>query len=180
MRVLEHRRHGHRAAGDLHLSPAGLAQARRVASGSSGFDRVVTSPHPRAVETAEAMGLRVDDRLEALGSVPETVGDRLAEASPPSFAGFVELVARGGIVGRFANGQASLWASEGERGPDGGRLLLVSHAQLVELGAAAALPTGARSWGSALGYLEWVRLYRDGGRWVGGEVLRIAPARTPG
>lgn len=178
MRLLEHRRHSHRSAADPHLSPAGLALARRVGSGSPGFDRVVTSPRPRAVETAEAMGLHVDYELEALGSVPDAVSDRLAEASPSSFAGVVDLVERGGIVRRFANDQAELWATEVERVRDGGRLLLVSHAHLIELGTAAALPAAARSWGTALGYLEGVRLFREGGRWVGGEVLRIDPARA--
>ena len=124
------------------------------------------------------MGFHVDSELEDLGSVPDAVSDRLAEASLSSFAGFVDLVELGGIVGRFANDQAALWAAEVERVRDGGRLLLVSHGHLIELGTAAALPAAARSWGSALGYLEGVRLFREGGRWVGGEVLRVDPART--
>ena len=74
MRSLVVRRHSLRSPGGVHLSPEGVHQARRVGRFSGNFDRVVTSPKPRARETAEAMGFPVDAELELLGSLPEPLG----------------------------------------------------------------------------------------------------------
>jgi hypothetical protein len=50
---------------------------------------------------------------------------------------------------------------------------MISHAGVIEFGAAAALPGLARTWGAPLGYLEGVRLTWDGHRWADGEILRV-------
>ena len=173
MRSLVHRRHSVRSPGDLHLSPHGVALARRVGAGSGQFDRVVTSPKPRAVETARAMGFAVDAEWEELGSVPDPVARFLERESPSTFGEYVRWATTVHEVRAAAEALASRWARELDRLPDGGRVLMVSHAGIIELGAAGALPDEAAGWGPTLAPLEGIRLDRDRGRWVQGTVLRV-------
>jgi len=58
--------------------------------------------------------------------------------------------------------------------PEGGRLLMFSHASVIELGVASARPHDALSFGEPVGYLDGVRLTLEGGAWVSGEVVRAA------
>lgn len=175
MRVLEHRRHSRRNPGGLHLNQAGVALARRVGTGLGPFDRVVTSPLPRAIETALALGFAVDAELRALLPAPDAVDGNVVARPPASFADYVRLVEHGGQTEQFARRQEETWRSELSRLPDGGRLLAISHGGVIEFGAAAALPTVARQWGAPLGLLEGVRLYLDGERWADAEILRVVP-----
>jgi len=174
MRVVEHRRHSRRESGDVHLSRAGRALARRVAATIGPFDRVVTSPKHRAVETAEALGFAVDATLPELAEMPDDVGLSDDVLGDRSFADYVRAVERSEAVAEYAHRQAELMRQQLARltDPDG-RLLMVSHGGVIELGAAAARPEEARDWGGPLGHLEGVRLYLDRGKWVRGEVLRV-------
>lgn len=173
MRTLEHRRHGRREPAGVHLTPEGRSQARHVGRTLPRFDRVVTSPKPRAVETAEAMGFRVDAELPGLGQMPDDVGIQVDELLPRTFADYVGLVGRSETMRDYGRGQEELWRSELDRVPDGGRLLLISHGGIIEFGAATAAGSRARGWGPVLGHLEGVRLTHDGRRWVHAEVLRV-------
>jgi len=173
VRVLEHLRHSRRDPAGIHLNAAGLELARRVAPTLGPYDRVVTSPKPRAVETAEALGLTVDARLPELAMMPDDVGLSVDELLPRSFADYVSFVHRSESMAEYANDQARLMRDELERLPEGGRLLLISHGGIIEFGAAAARPQDARSFGVPVGYLEGVRLSLENGRWVRGEVLRV-------
>lgn len=177
MRTLEHRRHSRRDPGGIHLNSAGRALARSVGGELPAFDRVVTSPRPRAVETAVAMGRTVDARIEALGEMGDEIGARVDESDPRTFADFLDLVGRSERVSAYAAGQVALWRNELARVREGGRVLMISHGGMIELGAAFALGDGVRAWGPTLGYVEGVRLTRDGERWTSGEVLRV---REPG
>jgi broad specificity phosphatase PhoE len=174
MRTLEHRRHSRRDPGGVHLNESGVDLARRVAAGLPRFDRVVTSPKPRAVESAEAMGLHVDAELPGLAEMPDDVGVLAAAHLPTSFAAYAELIERSANARAYARAQSELWRNELARVPDGGSLLLISHGGLIEMGAAAAVPRAARTWGAPLGYLEGVRLRADGRRWTSGDVLRVS------
>ena len=69
-RYIEHRRHTMRTKPGQHLSQAGVNLARRVGEGMAAFDKVYTSPVPRAFETAIAMGYAVDHQVELLASMP--------------------------------------------------------------------------------------------------------------
>jgi broad specificity phosphatase PhoE len=173
MRTLEHRRHSRRDPGAPQLNAAGLALARSVAVGLPRFDRVVTSPRPRAVETAEAMGLRVDATVPELVESLDDVGFSFASVHPATFADSVRAVERSAAVQEFATRQLVIWRTELERVPEGGGLLMISHGGLIELGAGLAVPGVARHWGPPLSYLEGVRLTWDGNRWVSGEILRV-------
>lgn len=173
MREVEHRRHTRRDPGGVHLSREGLEIARRVAPTLGRFDRVISSPVPRAVETVEAVGLSVDAVLPELALVPDEVA-RVLEALPPrSFGDYVRLARRRRVLAEYAREQAELMRQELERLPDGARLLIVSHGGVIELGAAAARPHDALGFGETAGFLEGVRLGLDGGEWVRGEVLRV-------
>ena len=173
MRTLEHRRHSSRDPSGLRLNAAGRALARKVGSKLAKFDRVVTSPKPRAIETAEAMGFVVDASLPALGEMPADAGVPLDSFRPRTFDDFARMVEESAAARTFAREQATIWARELGQVREGGALLLISHSGIIEVGAVAALPRIARTWGEPLGYLEGVRLLWDRGRWVSGEVLRV-------
>jgi broad specificity phosphatase PhoE len=175
MRLLEHRRHSMRDPASPHLSEAGVALARHVGSMVGPFDRVVTSPKPRAVETAVAMGFRVDAELEPLGVMPDDLPNDPDPRPLRSFADYDALAGRNPAMARYARRQEALWRRELKRVPDGGRLLMVSHGGVIESGAVVAARTVAGTWGPALGHLEGIRLYCDGDRWVRSEVVRVAP-----
>jgi broad specificity phosphatase PhoE len=173
VRTLEHRRHSRRDPSGVRLNAEGRTLARTVGRTLPKFDRVVTSPKLRAIETAEAMGFTVDATEPALGEMPEDAGVPIEQYRPQSFEDFSRLVRASRAMGEFARHQAALWRRELEKVPDGGALLLISHSGIVEAGAVAALPRIARAWGPPPGYLEGVRLTWDGGRWVSGEVRRV-------
>ena len=173
MRVVEHRRHSRRDPANIHLSREGVALARRVARTLVRFDRVVTSPKPRAVETAQALGFPVDAVLPDLGVMPDDVGLPVDELNPRSFADYVRGVERSEAMAEYAARQALRMREELERLPEGGQLLMVSHGGVIEFGAAASRPQAALSFGPPAGHLEGVRLFLDRGKWVRGEVLRV-------
>jgi hypothetical protein len=173
MRVLLHLRHSLRNPGDPHLSEAGVALARQVGARAGGFDRVLTSPKLRAVETAAAMGWRVDEQRPEWGSLPDPIARYLDREPPRTFAEYLRAVTRAEEVRACAEDLATGWAAELEQVPDGGRLLMISHAGVIELGAVGAVPELAARWGDALAPLEGVRLSRAGGRWLHGEVARV-------
>src|SRR5437868_14135501 len=66
MRLLEVRRHARRERPAQHLSQRGVEMARRLGKQLGPFDRVVSSPLARCVETAVAMGFAVDEDRPAL------------------------------------------------------------------------------------------------------------------
>jgi broad specificity phosphatase PhoE len=176
VRVVEHRRHSRRDPGGVHLNPEGLEIARRVAPMIGRFDRVVTSPIPRAVETAEALGFSIDLVLPELALIPDPV-QKIVDTFPPrSFADCIQLARRRPAVAEYARRQAALMHDELARVPDGGRLLMISHGGIIEFGAAGARPHDALGFGETAGYLEGVRLTMDAGAWVGAEVLRVPPS----
>ena len=174
MRVLEVRRHSLRDPYSGHLSAAGVELARATAPTLGSPGRVVTSEKVRAIETAEALGLRVDRTIRELGQVPDEVQAIVDEAHPTSFAGYVTLVERNRVVRDFAAVQVALWRTEIDPLAEGGRVLIVSHGGIIELGAASAAPDAARGWGLPLSVLEGVRLYWEVGRCRRAEVLRLA------
>jgi broad specificity phosphatase PhoE len=175
MRFLEHRRHSQRDPAGPHLNAAGLALARRVAPTLGPFDRVVTSPKPRAVETAVAMGFEVAAELEELGAMPAELQTLVEALHLRTFADYATLVGRNPALAEYARSQEALWRHELESMPEGSRLLIVSHGGVIESGAVIAAPGPVETWGPTLGYLEGVRLYLDRGRWVQAEVVRVGP-----
>jgi len=175
MRVIEHRRHSRRETGGVHLSKEGRALARRVAGSIGRFDRVVTSPKARAVETAEVLGFTVDATLAELAEMPDDAGLSDDLFGDHTFPDYVRAIRRSNAVAEYAHLQAELMRAQLALLPEpNGRLLMVSHGGIIELGAAAALREGGGGWGGGFGYLEGIRLYLERGKWVRGEVLRVS------
>jgi broad specificity phosphatase PhoE len=133
----------------------------------------VTSPKRRAIDTAHAMGFVVDAQRTGLGAPDPSVGRFLDRVAPTSFREYVRGSTEVEEVRAAAQQLAHAWGEELDRVPDGGRLLMVSHSGVIELGAAAAWPGTVAEWGPTLAPLEGIRLQREQRRWVDGEVLRI-------
>lgn len=173
MKFIESRRHTMRVKPGQHLSQAGVDLARRTGEGMGRFDRVITSPVPRAFETAIAMGYAVDEQVEELrffrGEVEEEVGG-WAEG----FAAWAEAVRRGGLTRQYAQKQAQLLHSVAQTLPEGGAALLVSHGGIVEAQVAVCLTDADfAALGGFIDYCEGARLTYEGGRFVAVEVLRV-------
>jgi broad specificity phosphatase PhoE len=175
VRALDLRRHSTRDPGGVHLSPAGVALARRVGAGSGPFVRVVSSPIPRAVETAAAIGggrIEIREELAALGaSVDDALGPIVR------WSDYAAAVRRSAVVAAFAATQRELLLGIAGSLPDGARGLIVSHGGVVELGAVAALPDAHHDdWRGPASYCEGIRLEHASGRFVRGTLLRVDPA----
>jgi broad specificity phosphatase PhoE len=174
VRTLEHRRHSRREVGSVHLSAEGVELARRVAPGVGRFDRVVTSPLPRAVETARALGFPHPETLDGLaeGPDPNIVGGDVLDLT--TFGRYLAAFRRRPGAREYATRQLTLWREALQSVPEGGRLLMISHGGVIEFGTCAALLEGVRDWGASLGYLEGVRLrLSDAGRWQGADLVRV-------
>lgn len=172
--TIEVRRHAMRAPGGVHLVQAGVALARRVGEGLGPFALVVTSPIPRAFETAIAMGFAVDDVDDHLALVPAKVMGRVPWDG--GFGAWAAAAAEGSKPLRTHLGQAREWLqSVAAALPDGGRALMVSHGGVIESVAIACVGDGAAGWGEGARYVEGVRLEFDraAGRFTGGTVLRV-------
>jgi broad specificity phosphatase PhoE len=182
VRYLEVRRHSKRVRPGQHLSRWGVTLARRVGEGLGPFDRVVTSPLPRCVETAVAMGFAVEGTVAALAG-PDGRGETFPQAGEvdwaAGWAGMAEMVRGGGPLATFAAGQAAIWCEIVRALPEGGRALLIGHGGAFLGGAAITLRPGDDyvGWGAGSRYCEGVLVAFDGERVVRMEPLRVDPAR---
>jgi broad specificity phosphatase PhoE len=185
MRTIEIRRHAYTKKGEArgkgsHLSPEGVALARRVGAGVGPFDLVLTSPVPRALETAIAMGFAVNDQLEALGDLsPEVlaeIGHHERWAWEEPFVTFAHFVRQGGSTARMGERQRQAWVRALEAVPGGGRVLIISHGRIIESGLVSCVPDGDfAAWGAAFHHCEGVRMTFAEGRFQGVQLLRVLP-----
>jgi broad specificity phosphatase PhoE len=172
LRSIDHRRHSLRDPGGVHLNETGRALARRVGAESGPFERVVTSPLPRAMETAQAMGAGAGETRTELGTLGRAVEAGLGPIV--RWSDFAEAVRGSPAVRRFASVQRGLLLEIAGSLPEGGRALVVSHGGVVEIGAVVALPEAPHgAWGGPAGYCEGIRLFYEGGRFVGGTPIRV-------
>ncbi|HEX4744596.1 MAG TPA: histidine phosphatase family protein [Candidatus Limnocylindria bacterium] len=168
MAILEIRRHAERA-GPTHagsaLSPAGRAMAERLGRKAPAYAVVAASPLPRAKETAELIGGRLDSADPAL----------LPDLSQLGLAGSIEEYAALLDEEReraLADEQTGAWARIAAAAGDG-HALVITHGGVIELAAsriARALGTPLR--GSSFSYCEGVRIRYERGRPAALEVLR--------
>lgn len=175
MRFLELRRHSLRLRPDEHLSQEGITLARWVGNDLGAFDLVVTSPLPRAFETAIAMGFAVDEKY-LLVSFDESewakLDELLAEGTP--FEKRALAMKASGIAARYASELVSQWVSIARRLPESGRALVISHGGYLDDSAVACLPNeNHREWGENFGHCEGIRLAFDGSQFVTGKILRV-------
>jgi broad specificity phosphatase PhoE len=178
MGLLEIRRHARRDRPAPHLIQRGVEMARTLGAQLGPFDRVVTSPLPRCIETAVAMGFAVREER------PELAGEDGRGESVPGlpdgfdwdggYAGFGRLLGESGPFARFAHEQAALWLAIARALPEGGRALIVGHGGAIEAGAVAAFPNADHAaWGRTARHCEGVLVGVEDGRFVSIEILRV-------
>lgn len=171
-RLLEIRRHAERTKPGQNLSRAGIDRARVAGASDLAFARIVTSPSPRAVQTAVAMGYPVDQEESVLQSFGSAVS-ALIEWNV-GFASWQRSVAESPVLTAFATTQAAIWRQVLTDILPGQAALIVTHGGMIESGVMAMAP--ACDWslaGEALDYLEGVRLWFDGDTCVNVVVVRF-------
>lgn len=178
MRYLEVRRHTMRVKPGEHLSQEGVSLARNVGEGRGPFDLVVTSPAPRAYETAIAMGFAVHETIDALDSPYINVFTEVEWSA--GFAAIARAVHEDGVTGAFAQQQAAIWREVVRRIPDEGRALIVTHGGFIEAGMAVLLSDESETWGPACDYVEGALLHFDGDACVGATALRLRDVTVSG
>ena len=162
---VEIRRHATRQDRDnnlSHLSQAGIEEARRAGESAGPFDLVVTSPLPRAIETAVAMGFAVDETARVFQELEMTATP--AAGWDAGYLAWCEAYHSGRAKG-YADHMAAMVKSLAARVPENGAALVVTHGGLVEACAIGCAPDADhRSWGGHAGYAEGVSLEfaRDG------------------
>lgn len=183
MGIIEIRRHSYTKKGlgrgkGSHLSAEGIALARTLGATIGPFERVFTSPSPRALETAIAMGFAVDEQLEALGDIPMAVVDEIGHHDRWSwdapFMRFAEVVAAGGATAQMGQRQYAAWRHALESLSPDGRVLIISHGRVIEAGLVVCLPDGDfASWGAPFQHCEGVRLRYEAGRFSDVQFVRL-------
>lgn len=132
MKILEIRRHSIRSPLSEHLNQKGVTLARLVSQSMGAFERVVTSIHHRAFETAIAMGFAVDEQNELMSSYGREV-ERDAPWPQP-FANYAEIVAQDGPASRYAQKLTQLYAGMMADISPNGSALVINHGGVVEFG----------------------------------------------
>src|SRR5256886_6788454 len=138
MPLLEVRRHGERSDAknnESALSPAGRTMAGSLAKHTPKFALVLSSPLPRAKETAELIAGRLDG-VEP-GFLPEmggVIGDRIF-GEMRTLADWAEVLREREDARKFATEQLATWARVATRVGDKDRVLAISHGGIIELPA---------------------------------------------
>jgi broad specificity phosphatase PhoE len=185
MRTIEIRRHACTKKGEgrgkgSHLSTEGVALARQIGGEIGPFDLVLTSPVPRALETAIAMGFAVNDQPEALGELPPAVlaeiGHHERWAWEEPFVRFAYWVRQGGATTRLGERQREAWVQALTSAPRDRRVLIISHGRIIESGLVTCIPDGDfAAWGASFQHCEGVRMTFEEGRFRGVQLLRVLP-----
>lgn len=177
MSILDIRRHAERMNAQDNqsaLSSAGRAMCEHLAKDALNYALVVSSPLPRAKETAERIAGRLD------GTDPGLLPD-LGGAAARMFgemrtlADWALLMRTDENAKRFAEEQLPTWARIASRVGEKGRILAVSHGGIVDLPAIViAARLGAILHGASFGYGEGVRVTYAKGVPVKIEELRVS------
>jgi broad specificity phosphatase PhoE len=174
--TLEIRRHAervNRADDQSALSAAGRAMCERLAKDAPKYALVVSSPLPRAKETAERIAGRLDAVEPALlpdlgGAAARMFGEM------QTLTDWALLMRTDESARRFAKEQLPAWARIASRVGDKDRVLAVSHGGIVDLPAIViAEQLGAKIDGTSFGYGEGVRVTYAKGAPVQIEELRV-------
>jgi broad specificity phosphatase PhoE len=158
--ILEIRRHAERTDRgneESALSPAGRAMAQAIAKRAGPYVLVLSSPLPRAKESARLIAGRLD--ATEPGLLPEmggVIGDRIF-GEMRTLSDWAEVLREREDARKFAAEQLATWARIGSRVGDKDRVLAVSHGGIIELPAITlAERLRARLDGPAFGYCEGV------------------------
>jgi len=172
MKTIEIRRHSIRNKPGPDLSEQGISLARLVGLEMGQFDRVITSPLPRAVQTAQAMGFDVDSTEPLIATCGDDV--EIECPWPASFADYAAAYRRGGAAFSYARRLAGFYEQLADSLPEGGSALVVNHGGVVELSAVGCLPAADFSaLGDYIEYCEGIRLTWQNGQFIALQVLRV-------
>jgi broad specificity phosphatase PhoE len=169
--------------GGSDLSAEGVALARRVGERLGPFSAVFTSPMPRALETAIAMGHAVTRTLEALGDVPTELVEELGhnDRGENHFATLRKHFDSEGPTRRLGLLQRQAWHAIASELPESGRALIIAHGMAIETGLVACVWNDLFAVEPPFGYCEGVRVRFDGSDFSHPELLRVdGPAPSTG
>ena len=175
MPILDIRRHAQRQNIDdqrSSLSTAGIAMCEKLAKAAPKYALVVSSPLPRAKETAE----RIAGRLDSVepGLLPD-LGGQAAQlfGEMRTLADWDRLMARDDVARKFADEQLPVWTRVASRVGDRDRVLAVSHGGIVDLPAIVLMKRfGVGIDVPSFGYCEGVRVTYAKGAPASIEILR--------
>ena len=176
MSILEIRRHAERMNlrdNQSALSAAGRAMCERIAKDAPRYALVVSSPLPRAKETAERIAGRLDSVEPALlpdlgGAAARMFGEM------KTLADWTLLMRTDESARRFAEEQLPAWARIAARVGDKDRVLAVSHGGILDLPAiVVAAKLGTKLSGPSFDYGEGVRVTYAKGAPANIEELRL-------
>jgi hypothetical protein len=148
-----------------HLSAQGVALARAVGAELGPIAYVLTSAAPRAIETAVAMGVAVDNTVDLpSGYVPGEVGFHEQWTWAQPWVRYAELLGRGGGLTAVTVAHRAAWArGGGDSGRWRGRAGRVAWRR--DRADVGGLPAEAdhEHWGALLGHCGGARLgFADG------------------
>jgi broad specificity phosphatase PhoE len=173
--VLDIRRHAQRQnTNDQQsaLSTAGIAMCEKLAKDAPKYALVVSSPLPRAKETAQRITGRLDAVEPAL--LPD-LGGQAAQlfGEMRTLADWSRLLARDPQARKFTEEQLPAWVRIASRVGEKDRVLAVSHGGIVDLPAVVIMgQLGVSIDVPSFNYGEGVRITYAKGKPVAGEVLR--------
>jgi broad specificity phosphatase PhoE len=177
MAVLEIRRHAERTdRGNEQsaLSSAGRDMAEALAKRAPQFALVLSSPLPRAKETAQLIAGRLD-AVEP-GFLPEmggVIGDRIF-GEMRTLADWAEVLRERDDARKFATEQLAAWARVAMRVGEKDRVLAISHGGIIELPAITlAQRLRVPLEGASFGYCEGVVVTYAKGVPTKIEVVRV-------
>ncbi len=171
MKYIEIRRHSIRRQTGIHLTQEGVSLARSIGETAGKFSIVVTSPIPRAFETAIAMGYAVDDQIELIATMGEAVSHEIDWDT--DYAEFSRVYSKNGELTRFSNSLKALIISILKPLSNDGRALMITHGGIIQAAAVACMPAADHSkWGSSPSYCEGIGIFYDGEKFTDFKLLR--------
>jgi broad specificity phosphatase PhoE len=154
------------------LTTEGIARAKQASACNRAYAHVVTSPVPRAIQTAVAMGHGVDEEDWTLGSMGALVGGSII--FDDGFAVIQHVIRTDRAAGLYAELQALQLRHHLTQVEPGESVLVVSHGGIAEAGVIGLLPdVDLSGFGPSLDYCEGARLEFVDDRCTRIQVLRF-------
>jgi len=173
--ILDIRRHAQRQNTNdqqSSLSTAGLAMCEKLAKSAPKYALVVSSPLPRAKETAQRIAGRLDAVEPAL--LPD-LGGQAAQVfgEMRTLADWSRLMARDEAARKFAEEQLPAWGRIATRVGEKDRVLAISHGGIVDLPALVIMrQLGVSIEVPSFNYCEGARITYAKGKPVAIDLLR--------
>jgi broad specificity phosphatase PhoE len=177
MPILDIRRHAQRQSIDDQqsaLSTAGREMCEKLAKDAPRYTLVVSSPLPRAKETAQRIAGRLDAvepaLLPDLGSYASSIFGEMK-----TLADWARLLREHPDAKKFSDEQIPAWARIAARVGEKERVLAVSHGGIIDLPAVLLMEKlRVKIEGASFGYGEGLRVTYAKGQPTAVEVLRAS------